>query len=81
MPDYQSFRYDEKSGSPQRYLRDHQVYPSRNNEDISSYYPGTLESSKTSGLSSSSYELSQYMNGSNLCEPDIQPVFTSDGGE
>ncbi|KAM4740000.1 protein transport protein Sec16B [Anableps anableps] len=72
-------RDDQKRDISQRYLSDYEVNPSRDNEEISSYYPGTLESSKTSGLSSSSYELSQYMNGSDLCVPDVQPVFTSDG--
>uniref|UniRef100_W5LC40 Protein transport protein sec16 n=1 Tax=Astyanax mexicanus TaxID=7994 RepID=W5LC40_ASTMX len=38
--------------------------------------PGTLASSKASGLSSSSYELSQYMNGAE--QPDAAPAFRSE---
>ncbi|XP_012705676.2 protein transport protein Sec16B [Fundulus heteroclitus] len=72
-------RYDQNSESSQRYLSDYKVNPYRDNEDVSSDYPGTLESSKTSGLSSSSYELSQYMNGPDLCDQELQPAFTSDG--
>lgn len=44
---------------------------------MTSYCPGTLESSKNSGLSSSSYELSQYINGAEHTEPDDAP----DAGE
>ncbi|XP_053741526.1 protein transport protein Sec16B isoform X1 [Synchiropus splendidus] len=41
----------------------HQDSASPEKQDTSPYYLGTLENSKYSGLSSSSYELSQYMNG------------------
>ncbi|XP_072539067.1 protein transport protein Sec16B [Salminus brasiliensis] len=40
------------------------------------YEPGTLASSKTSGLSSSSYELSQYMNGAE--QADATPALRSE---
>ncbi|XP_032428561.1 protein transport protein Sec16B [Xiphophorus hellerii] len=72
-------RYDQRRDISQRYLSDYEANPSRDNEEISSYHPGTLESSKTSGLSSSSYELSQYMNGSDVLDSDMQPVLSSDG--
>lgn len=47
---------------------DYEDSSSRNNEDVLPYYSGTLESSKNSGLSSSSFELSQYINGAELSE-------------
>ncbi|MEQ2218087.1 hypothetical protein XENOCAPTIV_029185, partial [Xenoophorus captivus] len=71
--------YDQKRDSSQCYLSDYEVNASRENEEMSSYYLQTLESSKTSGLSSSSYELSQYMNESDLSDRDMPPVFTSNG--
>ncbi|PWA14459.1 hypothetical protein CCH79_00011043 [Gambusia affinis] len=71
-------RYDQRKDISQHYLSDYEANPSRDNEEIFSYHPGTLESSKTSGLSSSSYELSQYMNGSDVCETDMPPVLSSD---
>ncbi|XP_030647415.1 protein transport protein Sec16B [Chanos chanos] len=43
------------------------------NGEVSQYAPGNLESSKTSGLSSSSYELSQYINGADQYDPLIPP--------
>uniref|UniRef100_A0A3P8RCB7 Protein transport protein sec16 n=1 Tax=Astatotilapia calliptera TaxID=8154 RepID=A0A3P8RCB7_ASTCA len=58
-------------------LNDFEDNPSRDNEEISSFYLGTLESSKNSGLSSSSYELSQYMNGAEHSDAAPQPY----GGE
>ncbi|XP_030289918.1 protein transport protein Sec16B isoform X2 [Sparus aurata] len=57
------YRYDQRRDSSQHYLNDGEENPSRDNEEVSSYYLGTLESSKNSGLSSSSFELSQYING------------------
>ncbi|KAM8744944.1 protein transport protein Sec16B isoform 3-T4 [Acanthopagrus schlegelii] len=57
------YRYDQRTDSSQHYLTDTEENPSRDNEEVSSYYLGTLESSKNSGLSSSSFELSQYING------------------
>ena len=56
-------RYDQRTDSSQHYVTDTEENPSRDNEEVSSYYLGTLESSKNSGLSSSSFELSQYING------------------
>ncbi|KAM9831307.1 protein transport protein Sec16B [Neosynchiropus ocellatus] len=46
----------------------HQDSASPGQPDTSPYYLGTLENSKYSGLSSSSYELSQYMNGAELSD-------------
>ncbi|KAF3691320.1 Protein transport protein Sec16B Regucalcin gene promoter region-related protein p117 [Channa argus] len=60
------------------YLNDYEDHSVRENEDVSSCYLGTLESSKQSGLSSSSYELSQYINGAEHSDPVSQPVYTSD---
>lgn len=74
---FNSFRYDQGRDSSQHYLNDYEDNPSRENEEVSSYYLGTLESSKNSGLSSSSYELSQYINGAEHSEP----AHTSDAGE
>ncbi|XP_038162086.1 protein transport protein Sec16B [Cyprinodon tularosa] len=68
-------RYEQRRDNSKHHFSDY-----KDIEEISSNWPGTLESSKTSGLSSSSYELSQYMNGSDLCDPDIQPPFITDGG-
>lgn len=72
-----SFRYNQVRDSSQHYLNDFEDNPSRDNEEISSFYLGTLESSKNSGLSSSSYELSQYMNGAEHSDAAPQPY----GGE
>ncbi|KAI3369095.1 hypothetical protein L3Q82_026065 [Scortum barcoo] len=69
-------RYDQGKDGSQHYLSDYEDNPS--NEEVSSYYLGTLESSKNSGLSSSSYELSQYINGAENSEPVQQSVHTSD---
>ncbi|XP_071343356.1 protein transport protein Sec16B [Trachinotus anak] len=66
-------RYDQGRDNSQHYLSNYEENPSRENEEISSYYLGTLESSKTSGLSSSSYELSQYINGAEHSDPVPQP--------
>ena len=74
-----SFRYDQGRVNSQHYVNDYEDNPSRENEEVSSYYHGTLESSKNSGLSSSSYELSQYINGAEHNDP--QPAHTSDAGE
>uniref|UniRef100_A0A3Q1HZ22 Protein transport protein sec16 n=1 Tax=Anabas testudineus TaxID=64144 RepID=A0A3Q1HZ22_ANATE len=51
------------------------------NEEVSSYHLGTLESSKLSGLSSSSYELSQYINGAEHGDPAPQPGHTHNAGK
>lgn len=78
---FNSFRYDQGRDDSQHYLNDYVDNPSRDNEEVSSYYLGTLESSKNSGLSSSSYELSQYINGAEHSEPVPQSAPTSDAGE
>uniref|UniRef100_A0A1A8JAL6 Protein transport protein sec16 n=1 Tax=Nothobranchius kuhntae TaxID=321403 RepID=A0A1A8JAL6_NOTKU len=70
-------RWDYGNSSSLQSFREHEETPSRDDES-SCYYPGTLESSKTSGLSSSSYELSQYMNGADLGDSDPWPATTSD---
>ncbi|XP_029002958.1 protein transport protein Sec16B [Betta splendens] len=70
----EDYRYNQGRDSSQSYLKDREDNPSRENEEISSYYLGTLESSKHSGLSSSSYELSQYINGSEPSDPVPQLV-------
>ncbi|KAM9386051.1 protein transport protein Sec16B isoform 1-T1 [Pholidichthys leucotaenia] len=58
----QSIYMREFRNDSQHYHGDYNDCPTPRQEEISSFYPGTLESSKNSGLSSSSYELSQYMN-------------------
>ncbi|XP_040896746.1 protein transport protein Sec16B [Toxotes jaculatrix] len=74
----EEYRYDQGRDNSQPYLSDYEENPSRENEEVSSYYLGTLESSRASGLSSSSYELSQYINGAEHSDPVPQPVPTSD---
>lgn len=69
----EEYRYNQVRDSSQHYLNDSEDNPSRDNEEISSFYLGTLESSKNSGLSSSSYELSQYMNGAEHSDAAPQP--------
>ncbi|XP_037530191.1 protein transport protein Sec16B-like [Nematolebias whitei] len=76
----EEYRYNPVQDSSQQYFSDFEDRPSKDSEDIFSSHPGTLERFRTSGLSSSSYELSQYMNGADQCEPDTQPAVTS-GGE
>ncbi|XP_068446196.1 protein transport protein Sec16B [Clinocottus analis] len=71
-------RYDQGRVDSQQYLNHYEDNPSRDNEEVSSYYLGTLESSKHSGLSSSSCELSQYINGAEHSEPVHQSVHASD---
>uniref|UniRef100_A0A3Q3XH61 Uncharacterized protein n=1 Tax=Mola mola TaxID=94237 RepID=A0A3Q3XH61_MOLML len=68
-----SFRYDQGRDYSQHYLINQEDNPSRNNEEVSSYNLGTLASSKNSGLSSSSYELCQYINGAEQIEPYAIP--------
>ncbi|XP_056270047.1 protein transport protein Sec16B [Pseudoliparis swirei] len=70
-------RYDQGRVDSQQHLNHYEENPSRENEEVSSYL-GTLESSKNSGLSSSSYELSQYINGGDHGEPVHQSDRTSD---
>ncbi|XP_034530521.1 protein transport protein Sec16B [Notolabrus celidotus] len=70
----EEYRYDQGRDNSQHCFKDYEDRPSRDNEEDSSYYQGTLESSKNSGMSSSSYELSQYINGAEHTES----VHTSD---
>ncbi|XP_071380440.1 protein transport protein Sec16B [Centroberyx affinis] len=72
----EEYRYDQQRDSSQHYLNDYDDNPSRENEEVSSYYPGTLASSKNSGMSSSSYELSQYINGAEHSDPVPQSGHT-----
>ncbi|KAK2836011.1 hypothetical protein Q5P01_016495 [Channa striata] len=71
-------RYDHGRDNSLHYLNDYEDHSSREQEEVSSCYLGTLESSKQSGLSSSSYELSQYINGAEQSDPVTQPAYTSD---
>nr|XP_020465701.1 protein transport protein Sec16B [Monopterus albus] len=73
----EEYRYDYGRDNSQHYLSDYEDNPSRENEEVSSYYLGTLESSKNSGLSSSSCELSQYINGAEYSDPVPQLLHTS----
>ncbi|XP_047442641.1 protein transport protein Sec16B [Mugil cephalus] len=75
----EEYRYDKGRDTSQHHFNDYEDIPSRDNEEISSYYLGTLESSKNSGLSSSSYELSQYMNGAEHTDSVPQFVNATDG--
>lgn len=59
-------RYDQWRDAPEP--RPNNQEDSRNHLDLHPHYSGTLESSKNSGLSSSSFELSQYINGAELSE-------------
>ncbi|XP_029905696.1 protein transport protein Sec16B [Myripristis murdjan] len=70
----EEYRYDQQRDSTQHYLSDYQDTPSRDNEEVSSYCPGNLASSKNSGLSSSSYELSQYINGAEHSDAAPQSI-------
>ncbi|KAJ0065401.1 hypothetical protein NL108_009528 [Boleophthalmus pectinirostris] len=68
-------RYDPRKDGSQKYKDDYEDTTNKENEDSnSSYYLGTLESSKASGLSSSSIELSQYINGAEQSELTPLPV-------
>lgn len=63
-------RYDQSKDSSHRYKSSNKdALHTDNGDSSSSYYLGTLESSKNSGLSSSSYELSLYINGAEQSEP------------
>ncbi|CAN9500768.1 unnamed protein product [Ophioblennius macclurei] len=68
----EEYRYDQGNKISQQYMPNYEDSPSRDNDDISSFYLSNLESSKNSGLSSSSYELNQYMNGAD--HTDHQPA-------
>ncbi|XP_020487698.2 protein transport protein Sec16B isoform X2 [Labrus bergylta] len=78
----EEYSYEGRKGegrkTSEHYFKDYEDNPSRDQEDVSPYYLGTLESSKTSGMSSSSYELSQYINGAEHSEPVPQSAQTSE---
>ncbi|KAM3875793.1 protein transport protein Sec16B [Diretmus argenteus] len=76
----EEYRYDQQRDASQ-HLNDYDDNPARENEEVSSYYPGTLASSKTSGMSSSSYELSQYINGAEPSEHVPQSVHPMSNAE
>ncbi|XP_055088439.1 protein transport protein Sec16B-like [Periophthalmus magnuspinnatus] len=59
-------RYDQRKENAQKYKSNYEDTTNKENGDF--YYFGTLESSKASGLSSSSYELSLYINGAEQSE-------------
>ncbi|XP_053286819.1 protein transport protein Sec16B isoform X1 [Pleuronectes platessa] len=71
-------RYDHLRDNSQHHINKYEETPSRENEEVSSYHLGTLESSKTSGLSSSCYELSQYIDGSEHSDSVPPTVHASD---
>ncbi|XP_062251437.1 protein transport protein Sec16B isoform X3 [Platichthys flesus] len=71
-------RYAHLRDNSQRHINNYEETPSRENEEVSSYHLGTLESSKTSGLSSSCYELSQYIDGSEHSDSVPPTVHASD---
>ncbi|KAM4629712.1 protein transport protein Sec16B isoform 1-T1 [Polymixia lowei] len=69
----EQYRYDQQRDSSKRYLNDYDDSPARENGEA--YYHGTLASSKNSGMSSSSYELSQYINGAEQSDSQsVDPV-------
>ncbi|KAM9849300.1 protein transport protein Sec16B [Aulostomus maculatus] len=74
----EEYRNDQLQDTSQPYLKDYyEDNPSKENEEVSYYYSETLDQSKNSGLSSSSCELSQYMNGAdsdNAPQPDHATV-------
>ncbi|XP_041647671.1 protein transport protein Sec16B [Cheilinus undulatus] len=71
------YSFDQGRVNSQHYFKDYNTNPPRDKEEFS-YYQGTLESSKNSGMSSSSCELSQYMNGAEHSELVTQYPPTSD---
>lgn len=75
------FRNDRGRDDSQHYLKHYEDNPSKENEEVSSYYLGTLSSSKNSGLSSSCCELSQYINGAEAGDQGPPPAHTSEAGE
>ncbi|KAM9530318.1 protein transport protein Sec16B-like [Salvelinus alpinus] len=74
-------RYDQRVARSQHDLRGSDEDRSRDNgesgTETSCYAPGTLASFKASGLSSSSYELSQYINGAEQTEPAPQATWST----
>lgn len=70
-------RYDRRKDSSHQYKSSNDdALHTESGDTSSSYYLGTLESSKNSGLSSSSYELSLYINGAEQSDPAPQTVHT-----
>ncbi|XP_056133378.1 protein transport protein Sec16B [Lampris incognitus] len=69
----EQYRGDNQTDSSQNFLSESDNIYSRGNGEVSSYYHGTLASSKNSGMSSSSFELSQYINGTDYS--DTQSVY------
>lgn len=64
----EDYRYDQWRDGHEPRPTDQEDFISRNHLELHPHYSGTLESSKNSGLSSSSFELSQYINGAELSE-------------
>ncbi|XP_029607878.1 uncharacterized protein LOC115193021 [Salmo trutta] len=78
-------RYDQRVVSSQHDLRGSDEDRSRDNGESATetpcYAPGALASFKASGVSSSSYELSQFINGAEQTEPAPQATWsTADTG-
>ncbi|XP_012990575.2 protein transport protein Sec16B isoform X1 [Esox lucius] len=72
-------RYDQRRYSSQLEFRGYDEEHFRENGEVDTegpcYAPGALANSKASGQSSSSYELSQYMNGDELNDPTSKPTW------
>lgn len=71
------FRFEQRRESSQQRKDDYEESTSKEIGEGSSYYLGTLERSKNSGLSSSSYELSLYINGADQSGAAPQSVHTT----
>ncbi|XP_028856683.1 protein transport protein Sec16B isoform X2 [Denticeps clupeoides] len=77
----EDYRFDHRRDFTQYDDNRFDVEHTGRSEEVSLYAPGNLSDSKTSGLSSSSYELSQYMNAAeisdllpeSLAEPEFVP--------
>ncbi|XP_072295391.1 protein transport protein Sec16B-like [Eucyclogobius newberryi] len=70
-----STEYHQRKDSTQTHKDDYEDAANKENgETSSSYYLGSLENSRISGLSSSSYELSLYINGAEQSEPAPLPA-------
>lgn len=70
-------RFEQRRESSQQRKDDYEESTSKEIGEGSSYYLGTLERSKNSGLSSSSYELSLYINGADQSGAAPQSVHTT----
>ncbi|KAJ7986402.1 hypothetical protein DPEC_G00339530 [Dallia pectoralis] len=72
-------RYDQRRHSDQLDLRGYGEEHFKENSEVGAegtfYASGALANSKASGQSSSSYELSQYMNGAELTDPTSKPAW------